>query len=184
MKYLEKNFRDPYSFRWITKGLFYEQNYGEDRNEFAVFTLKDVDHEAHGKQYASLKRLYLELEDPTEYEFATTILGGWDHWKALCGCSWFEEHIEAWRSELQLKLQSRALKNLMFEAENNGKNAYDANKFLIAKGYLPKETKLPGKRGRPSKDEVKAEAQRQLELETRIQNDAKEIGTKLRCHQA
>lgn len=180
MKHLEKNFRDPYSFRWITKGLFYEHNYGEDRTtstgkDFTCFTLKDVDHTAHGKQFVSLKRLYLETEDPTEYEFATKHLGGWDHWKALCACSWFEEYIEAWRAELQLKLQSRALKNLMFEAENNGKNAYDANKFLIAKGYLPKETKLPGKRGRPSKEEVKAEAQKQVELIKRLEEDKKRL---------
>lgn len=171
----EKIFKDSQSNRWITKGLFYELNYGELLMPWTNFTLKDQDHTYQGRTYTSLKKLYMETEDPTEYDFATKHLGGWDHWKMICACPWFEEHLEAWRSELQLKLQSRALKNLMFEAENNGKNAYDANKFLIAKGYLPKETKLPGKRGRPSKDEVKAEAQRQLELDNRIKDDMKRL---------
>jgi hypothetical protein len=177
MIFSKEIFKVPANGRWITKGLFYEGYYdGEDRGSEAIFTIKDQDIIGpDGRKYISLKKLYLEAEDPTEYEFATKYLGGWEHWKQLAGGQWFEPILTEWRAELQVKLQSRALKNLMFEAENNGKNSYDANKFLIAKGYLPKETILPGKRGRPSKDEVKLEAQRQAEMTKKIEEDIKRL---------
>lgn len=177
MKTNREKFKNPANGKWMTKSLFYEGYYDtEECGKDACFTLKEEDYVgSDGKTYISLRKLYLQEEDPTEYEFATKHLGGWEHWKQLVSSNWFQEHISEWRAELQVKLQSRALKNLMFEAENNGKNSYDANKFLIAKGYLPKETILPGKRGRPSKDEVKLEAQRQVEMSKKIEEDMKRL---------
>ena len=50
----------------LTQSLFLEIGY----TDFSVYTLKDQDYEYNDKVYPSLKRLYLEMEDPTEYEFA------------------------------------------------------------------------------------------------------------------
>ena len=51
----------------LTQSLFLEIGY----TDYAVFTLKDDDYEYKGRVYPSLKRLYLEMEDVGEYEFAT-----------------------------------------------------------------------------------------------------------------
>jgi hypothetical protein len=55
--------------RPLTQALFLEVNYNP---ESAVYTRKDYDHEYKGKVYPSLKRLYLQMEDVVEYEFANT----------------------------------------------------------------------------------------------------------------
>lgn len=59
--------------RPLTQSLFLEPNYNVD---YAYYTMDDDDKNFKGKVYPSLKRLYLEMEDPTEYEFATTYLLG------------------------------------------------------------------------------------------------------------
>jgi hypothetical protein len=118
----------------------------------------------------------MEAADVTEYEFAMANLAGWEHWERLSSAAWFQPYIERWRKELELKLRARALKNIIFDAEQGGRNAYDANKFLANANWKPKELPAPGKRGRPSKEEVQKEAQAQAELEKRLAEDSKRIG--------
>ena len=77
--------------------------------EFAQFTLDDEDKEVKGKKLLSIKRLFLEANDPTEYEFATKHLGGWAHWKAIQGVKDLEHHIQSWRDELEVKVRSDAI---------------------------------------------------------------------------
>jgi len=113
-----------------------------------IYTLKD-----HDTSYPSLKQLYLKAADLTEYTFATTYLGGWDHWQALLECAWFLPLVLKWRTELELKLTSEALVRIREEAEADGRNAFAANKFLVSQGISRKAE--PSRRGRPSKDEIR-----------------------------
>ena len=69
-------FRDETTGNFYTQGLFLELSYADLRN--AVYTLKDFDYEFKGKTYISIKRLYLEIGDPTEYEFAQACFEGCD----------------------------------------------------------------------------------------------------------
>ena len=64
--------------RPLTQSLFLELGY----TEHSVYTLKEQDYAYKGKNYPSLKRLYLKEEDVTEYEFATKHLLGWQHWRS------------------------------------------------------------------------------------------------------
>ena len=64
--------------RYLTAGLFYETS--TDKST-ALYTLKDYDHEVNGIKYPSLKKLYLEMCDVTEYAFATEHMGSWNQWK-------------------------------------------------------------------------------------------------------
>ena len=59
----------------LTQGLFLEIGYSDS----ALYTLKDNDHEYNDKALPSIKRLYLEMEDVTEYEFANKYFLGWSH---------------------------------------------------------------------------------------------------------
>ena len=56
--------------RPLTQSLFLELGY----TDFAIFTLKEDDYVYNDKTYISLKKLYLEMEDPTEYDFANECL--------------------------------------------------------------------------------------------------------------
>lgn len=160
-------FRNSTNGRYL-KGLFFEQTLADKSS--VVYTLKDWDH----LSYPSLYRLYMEMEDLTEYEFANAYLDGWEHWEMLCQCEWFKPYVERWRKELTLKIQARALKALRAEAESSSKNAFVANKFLVDKGWVDKSEKAHG-RGRPSKDEVKKAADAIALSDKRLEEDLQRL---------
>lgn len=126
--------------RPLTQSLFLELGY----SEYAVYTLKEQDYAYKGKNYPSLKRLYLKEEDVTEYEFATKHLLGWQHWKRLCENKQIRKHIDEWREELELKIRAQAIRDMQgLCASENGN--FSAAKFLADRGW---EKRAPG---RPSK---------------------------------
>lgn len=141
--------------RYKTLSLFLEIAYDKD----AIFTLKDYDHEYSGKMYYSLKKLFLEESDPTEYQFATKYLAGWEHWQRMCNNKVLNTHIEKWRVELELKLRSEGIQWVLKSARK--KQNWLAAKFLAEKGW---ETRAAG---RPSKEEL----ERNIAIETRIQDE-------------
>lgn len=142
----------------LLRKLFYEMTLaGEDKAK-VKYTLKEFDHEG----YPSLYKLYLAVGDPTEYQFATSYFHNFDHWERLTSTKWFAPLIAKWRKELELKIRSAALARLLAEGKSTSKNAFQANKYLLEKGWLEKDSK-----GRPSKDQVIAEAKRQA-AETKV----------------
>lgn len=140
--------------RPLTQSLFLELGY----SEYSVYTLKEQDYAYKGKNYPSLKRLYLEEEDVTEYEFAIKHLLGWQHWKRLCDNKQIRKHIDEWREELELKIRSQAMRDMVSMCANEGGN-YSAAKFLADRGW---EKRAPG---RPSK----AEQEKTLRVSERVQ---------------
>jgi hypothetical protein len=128
----------------LTQSLFLEIGYTEQ----SVYTLKDQDHFHDGKWYPSLKRLYLETEDPTEYEFATTFLLGWKHWMRLCENKAVRRHVDEWREELEIKLRSKGVKEVLKSALAGN---YQAAKYLSDRGWDTRGA------GRPSKAEIEHE---------------------------
>lgn len=144
--------------RPITQSLFLEIGY----TDAAVYTLKDNDFEYNGKLLPSIKRLYLEIADPTEYEFATACFIGWGHWQRICENKAIRRHIEEWRVELEVKLRSRGVKAAIFAA--NGGN-YQAAKWLADRGW---DTRGPG---RPSKSDVERETKIQAAMSDEFSAD-------------
>lgn len=141
--------------RPLTQALFLEVGYN---TEFAVYTQKDEDYEYKGKVYPSLKRLYLEHEDPTEYDFACTYLLGWSQWQRICANKVFTKMVEEWRFELELKLRSQAVRDILNISTSD--KGFQAAKWIADRGWDKRSA------GRPSKDEV--------ERETKIQADIAE----------
>jgi hypothetical protein len=138
--------------RGLTQALFLEYNYDEN---LAVYTLDDQDKIYNGRVYPSLKRLYLACDDPIEYDFATTHLLGWNHWKKLLGNQFCLRHITEWREELELKLASESFKQILDQSEEN----YQASKWLAEKGWKKKGA------GRPVKDKGDLELDKRIEEE-------------------
>src|SRR6478736_943321 len=95
--------------RPLTQSLFLELGY----SDYAVYTLKDQDHTYKGRVYPSLKRIYLEMEDVTEYDFVNEHLLNWSHWLRLYENKQITPHIDEWRLELEYKLRSRAAKSMI-----------------------------------------------------------------------
>ena len=144
-------FRHPANNVRFLLGLFYEK-VASDKST-VLYTLKDNDHEG----FPSFYRLYMEIDDPTEWNVAQELVDGWEHWEILCESSWFKPYIERWRKELDLRMKSKALHKIRLEAKTNNKEALAANRYLLERGWEPKESNK-NKRGRPTKEEIKQAA--------------------------
>ncbi len=148
---------------FITQGLFLELEY----SPYAMYSLKEYDCEYNGKKYPSIKRLYLEMEDPTEYTFATTYFYSWDHWQRICRNRLVKPYIESWRNELRLKLMAKGFKEMLVKASDP--KGTTAAKWL-AEGQFDKNPV-----GRPSKEKVKEEAHKLLALDKEFAKDVKRL---------
>jgi hypothetical protein len=152
------------------RALFYETTLADKSH--VLYTLKNRDHSG----YPSLYRLYMEMDDPTEYNFAVAYLDGWDHWLTLCECAWFKPYVQAWRKELEVRTKARALKAVRDLADNpDAKEHYQASKFLIQSGWVEKTAGRKGA-GRPSKEDVKKEATRLAEEQRELADEMSRVG--------
>lgn len=113
----------------VTSALFFEERKNE---QYAYFTYSDVPR----RGLVPFKALYLEyaVDDPTEYTFAMEVFGSWDHWIKIQKNKSVLSFIERCREERDIAIESRAIKQIMEEAES-GKNSFQAAKFLATKGY-------------------------------------------------
>jgi hypothetical protein len=118
----------------------------------------------------SLRKIYFELGDPTEYRVATEYLGGWAHWKQLCATKWFNELVTEWREEMEVKLACERLKEMLILTRDT-KSSLQATKWLSDK-YSP----VGLKRGRPSKEEKAGHLKQTTEEDKLYREDAVRIG--------
>lgn len=147
----------------LLRGLFYETTLSDKTT--VIYTLKDRDHEG----YNSLYRLYMEMDDPTEYLFAIAYLDGWDHWTVLCQCSWFKSYVARWRKELEVRAKAKALLAIKALADNpTSKEHYQASKCMLTGGWKDKSGRGAG---RPSKEDVQKEARRIAQDHQNIEDD-------------
>lgn len=145
-------FKCPKTGVFLTQALFYELQHD---NERALYTLKEHDHTLEGGRVVpSIKRLYLDCQDPTEYAFARQYFFSWQHWKRCLGNSRIREHVEEWREELEVFMMSQGVKGVIDEVSVKGN--YQAAKWLAEKGWVDKKV------GRPTKEKQ----DRELKLAT------------------
>jgi hypothetical protein len=158
----------------LTRALIWEAGWSEN----AIYTLKDWDSTTTGgRPLKSLKQLYLQENDLTEYDFAQKHFANWDHWQTISKSWYLKDHVAKWRAELEIRIVTDALKMIQAEALSESKYAYNANRYLADKGWKPKEEKVSKKgAGRPSKASIAEEAARQLADMHDIDEDLKRLG--------
>ena len=146
----------------LTQGLFWELRHPDYP---ATFTLKEQDMVKKGVTYYSLKKIYLEIADITEYEFAMEVFGSWDHWLKIQKSGTIMEYVNQWRVELEIKLRSQAIKAMKTVALEGGDKGISSAKWIA-------EGKWKGSsRGRPSKEEVEREKKIHAGIESDINKD-------------
>ena len=117
--------------QYRTQSLFLEVNYNTDE---AVFTFDGEDKTYKGVVYPSLKRLYIEMEDPTEYLFANKYLYDWTHWQKMVNNKMLFSHIEKWREELELSLRAEGIRSMLdLAAEGKSFQAGKYRRRLLAR---------------------------------------------------
>lgn len=145
--------------RPLTQSLFLEIGYSDD----AIYSLKEDDCEYNGKEYKSIKKLYLETADPTEYEFANKYFLNWSHWLRICNNKILAKYVAEWRDELEVKLRSAAYAQVYTQATQGG--SYQAAKWLADRGWDIR------KAGRPTKEEIEGEKAKQAKIDDIWQAD-------------
>jgi uncharacterized protein Usg len=154
--------------RFRTLSLFVEMHKGQDNPDLKpVFTLGTEDKGEH----ISLRKIYLEISDPTEYEFALHVFGSWQHWDKLRQAQWFRKYLDRWRDELEVKLKSQAVGRMRQISNSPATQALAASKFLIDRGWIDKESK----RGRPSKEEKERIQKQDAEVKERVDEDFERV---------
>lgn len=149
---------------YITQGLFLEIQYPDT----AMYTLGDDDKEYKGKVYPSLKKLYLQMEDVVEYNFASEYLCGWEHWQRICNNEMIRKHILKWRKELELKLRSKAFKEILSRSKTE--QGIAAARWIADKQWIKREA------GRPSKEDIEREKNYQMSVLEEYGDDLKRLG--------
>lgn len=127
-----------------TQSIFLEVGYTSN----AIYTLKNRDYEYKGNLYRSLGKLYVAENDPTEYEFATKYLLGWKHWERICENKLLRKFINEWREELEIKIRSQAIKEMI---NQSAKGKIAASRFLADRGWAQRGA------GRPTTAEITKE---------------------------
>lgn len=143
----------------------------------AYYTLKTSDHTVAGTTYPSLYKIYFEMEDPTEYDFAIRCFGSWKHWEILSKASWFAPIVAEWRAELKVKLEAKRYREMCNIRDSNPPKSQahiQAVKWL-SEYYSPKTTARP-RRGRPSKEEKENRLKQELAEEQALEQDAIRLG--------
>lgn len=151
--------------RYRTQSLLLELGYSKD----AVYSLKEIDYEYKGKLYPSLKRLYLQMSDPTEYQFAMSYFASWDQWQRICANKQITPHVEAWRFEMEVKMRSEGIAAVRKHSKSHNPNAWQAAKWLADKGW---DVRGPG---RPTKDEVEHNKKVQSHILNEFEQDAERL---------
>lgn len=161
-----------------TQTLFWEHKYS-DPDGNVVFTTSNDDLTKGSKTYISLKKIFLEVGDPTEYEFALKVFGEWDIWDRIKKSRLVAGELKKWHIELRIKQRSEQLLKISEIALDNKASAsarYQASKFLYEEANITTE---PSKRGRPSKEEVEGELKAQARISEQVRRDMKRLGLKV-----
>ena len=153
---------------FYTKSLFWEQwvRSGEsERRCDPVFCLYD-----DKPGLINCQKTFVEIGDPTGYEWAMKYLASFHHWERLMKIGWFQEAFETWNRELALKMKSEAIKRIQEEVTAGTQQSVSAAKYIAERGWEK------AVRGRPSASELKGELKRAAQALSVEQDDAERIG--------
>lgn len=92
---------------------------------------EDILDDSGNLKHVSLYKLYMEIGDPTEYEFAKKVFNTWEHWKKIASHQAVSSHVAVWREELEIKVRCEAVKHLRAQSSKSTSAAM----FLARKGY-------------------------------------------------
>ena len=145
--------------KFKTISCFYETNANE-ATEPAPYYLGSLD--VPGK--VSVRQIYMDAGDLSDYTFAMELVGVWEHWEAIRDSSWFKPYHERYRAELEAKIRSQAIARY---AEAAKKGEPTALKWFADKAWTKGSDEGRGK-GRPSK----AEKERRLNEMAQEDRDA------------
>lgn len=179
-----KRLRSRHTGNYLLDGLFYERCKDDMiLKDTCVFTLALEDNEELGLY--SFPKLYLSIDDPTEYKQAIEILGAVEHWDKVVKLAWLKPTILKLRSQLKRKMRSDAFGRIHNAALTSESDAVRmaAEKFIIKEGARildeqseeEQQSKAKKGRGRPSSEEIEGELKRFTAEERQLIEDSQRV---------
>lgn len=164
--------------RRITRSLFNEIVFDE---QFNFFTLKRWDYAPRKgipDGLVSFPLTYLKycIEDPTEYSFALEVFGDWEHWMLVQELNPLKDLIAQLRAEKDIAIKSKGFLKIAKEVADDGKNSYQAAKWLAEKGWEPNEPASSVKSRKAAKAEAEEESRQDQEAIKLAKSLADELG--------
>lgn len=150
-----------------TQSLFLETSYAD--TQYVQYTLKPRDHMYKGRLLPSIKRLYLEFGDVTEYYFAYEYFLDWDHWQQIRRNELIAKHIDGWSEEMEIRRRADGIESIVMAATDCEKPNFQAAKYLADGGWNKK------KAGRPSKEAIERETKIQAKVMDEFGSDLKRL---------
>lgn len=136
--------------KWLTEGLFLETTQSNDN---VLYSMQPWDKELDGKIIPSIHRLYVDMEDVSEWEFGNKYFDGYQHWLVIREKPFFAEAYKRMKEELNAKLRGKALKVMLAQvAEGTASQA--TLKYLADNDYLPKSAVGKPRRGKKKEGSV------------------------------
>lgn len=160
---------------WYTRALFDDIQRMVRQDERVdvepVFTLM---HDRPG--LINCRKTFVEIGDPTGYQWSMQYLKDYDHWLHLMKNSfWFREAVEDWLVELKAKLKAEGIQAIRKQARDsdNPSLAQAAAKYLANEEWDKKE------KGRPTNAQIQAAVKQQTRKRTEEDDDLERIGLKV-----
>lgn len=153
---------------WLTQSLFWDVWVSlspGNRHCDPVFTF-----DSDRPNLINFKRTFVDLGDPTGYEWAIKYLESYDHLLYLLKRDWFVRVFEEALEELHMKTRAAALRKIKDIADNSPNEAQS----LAASKYLAEKAWDKGKVGRPAK--TTGELRKEVDV---FESDAARLGLTL-----
>lgn len=115
------------------------------------------------------RRVYVHIADPTEYYTAQILIGNWQHWMAMRANKTLAKHFDEWSQEVEIKLRSAGVRNMISLAGSVAPGASASAKWLAEAGFID-DKRLRTKAGREKEEKV-LDA-----VKSRTSEDAKRLG--------
>ena len=163
---------------WLSRGLFYETAVSDIDKKYVLFTLKEENYEG----YQSFPNIYFALteNDPTEYEFAMTVFGSWEHWLVVAESSELKPVVLKLREEKNVRQKAKAVKFMLDEVSTKGRSSFAAAKLLLGKPWEDAPV-VANETPKQTKTRVKANAKEDemVYSDKSLSEDAERLGLKL-----
>lgn len=177
---MNSKYRSPLNNQLLTTELLWETAIAMDGRDSVLYTLRPSSRELNGRTIPSLKALYMECGDTSEYSFAIKYFESWEHWQKVRSNTKITPFIDKWAQELEFRIRKEAFDRLKEAAENG---SLEANKFIVSSNFIQgipekvyRNTKTPAKPvGRPSSKPETSEEMAANEEMKRVVEDMKRL---------
>jgi hypothetical protein len=143
----------------LTQALFWETRKSENL-DVAEFTTKNYNREIDGRSYQSLYQLYMQIADPTEYEFVEQAFNGnWKQWEAIQKSTALKKvglNTDTWEHRLDVKLVSGGVLAMVADGQDSTSSSRIPSARWVAEGkYKFTKKKMTAAEKKEAKAKVK-----------------------------